>query len=34
MTRPPRVENHLWPYIVLAALLILLVEWHLYHRRY
>ncbi len=34
MTHPPRVENQLWPYIVLAALLILLAEWHLYHRRY
>ena len=34
MTQPPRVESHLWPYIVLAALLILLAEWHLYHRRY
>jgi hypothetical protein len=31
---PPRVESHLWPYLVLLALLVLLGEWHLYHRRY
>jgi hypothetical protein len=34
MATPPRVEHHLWPYIILAALLILLGEWYLYHRRY
>lgn len=31
---PPRVEQHLWPYLVLFALLLLFGEWHLYHRRY
>ncbi len=34
MTEPPIVERHLWPYLVLFALLLLLAEWHLYHRRY
>jgi len=31
---PPRVERHLWPYLALLALIILLLEWRLYHRRY
>ncbi len=31
---PPRVEQHLWPYLILLALLLLFGEWHLYHRRY
>ncbi len=30
----PRVERHLWPYFALLALVILLLEWRLYHRRY
>ena len=30
----PRVERHLWPYLALLALAVLLFEWHLYHRRY
>lgn len=31
---PPKVEQHLWPYLILLALAVLLGEWHLYHRRY
>ena len=31
---PPKVEHHLWPYLILFALAVLLGEWHLYHRRY
>lgn len=31
---PPKVERHLWPYLILLALVVLLGEWHLYHRRY
>ena len=30
---PPTTERHLWPYLALLGLLILLGEWHLYHRR-
>lgn len=33
-TGPPKVEQHLWPYLALFALAVLLGEWHLYHRRY
>ncbi len=31
---PPKVERHLWPYLIILALAVLLGEWHLYHRRY
>jgi len=31
--RKPGAEQHLWPYLALAALFLLLGEWHLYHRR-
>jgi hypothetical protein len=31
---PPKVEQHLWPYIALLALALLLLEWRVYHRRY
>lgn len=31
---PPKVEQHLWPLLAGIALLALLGEWHLYHRRY
>ncbi len=31
---PPEVERHLWPLLAGLALLLLLGEWHLYHRRY
>ena len=33
-TGPPKVEQHLWPALVLLALGVLFAEWHLYHRRY
>lgn len=33
-TEAPRQERHLWPWLALLALGLLLVEWHLYHRRY
>ncbi len=33
-TGPPKVERHLWPLLASLALLLLLGEWHLYHRRY
>jgi len=29
-----RAERHFWPYLVLLALLALVAEWHLFHRRY
>jgi hypothetical protein len=29
----PRAPAHLWPYLALLALAVLLGEWHLYHRR-
>ncbi len=31
---PPKVEQHLWPLLAGLALLLLLGEWHIYHRRY
>jgi hypothetical protein len=31
---PPKVEQHLWPLLACLALLLLLGEWHIYHRRY
>jgi hypothetical protein len=31
---PPKVEQHLWPLLAALALLVLMGEWHLYHRRY
>ena len=31
---PPKVEQHLWPLLVVIALFVLLFEWHVYHRRY
>ena len=30
---PPKVEQQLWPLLVAVALVVLLAEWHLYHRR-
>ncbi len=30
---PPKVEQHLWPLLVSLALLVLVAEWHVYHRR-
>ncbi|GAG00715.1 unnamed protein product [marine sediment metagenome] len=30
----PKVRQHLWPYLALLALAVLMAEWHLYHRRY
>lgn len=30
---PPQSERHLWPYVALLAVMFLLAEWHLYHRR-
>jgi Ca-activated chloride channel family protein len=33
-TGPPKTEEHLWPYLALFGLAVLLGEWHLYHRRY
>ncbi|MFB3880303.1 MAG: VWA domain-containing protein [Armatimonadota bacterium] len=30
---PPRVEQQLWPLLVAVALVVLLAEWHVYHRR-
>jgi len=29
-----RTERHFWPYLAFLALLVLVAEWHLYHRRY
>ncbi len=31
---PAKVEQHLWPLLAGLALLVLMGEWHLYHRRY
>jgi hypothetical protein len=31
---PPKAERHFWPWLAALALLLLLGEWHLYHRRY
>lgn len=31
---PPKVEQRFWPALAGLALLVLLVEWHIYHRRY
>lgn len=31
---PPQSERHFWPWLAALALLLLLGEWHLYHRRY
>jgi hypothetical protein len=33
-TGPPKVEQHLWPLLAALALAVLVVEWHVYHRRY
>jgi Ca-activated chloride channel family protein len=30
---PPRAELHFWPWLALLALVVLLVEWRLYHQR-
>jgi hypothetical protein len=30
----PRREAHLWPWLAMVALGLLLAEWHVYHRRY
>ncbi len=32
--RELRAERHFWPYLALLALLALVAEWHLFHRRY
>lgn len=32
--REPRTERHLWPWLAVLAIVALLAEWHLYHRRY
>ncbi len=29
-----RAERHLWPWLIALALVVLVAEWHLYHRRY
>ena len=31
---PAKVERHLWPYLALLAVAVLLLEWRVYHRRY
>jgi Ca-activated chloride channel family protein len=31
---PPKTERHVWPYLALLAVAILLLEWRVYHRRY
>jgi len=32
--RKLRTERHFWPWLAVLALIALLAEWHLYHRRY